>query len=210
MRCLTYLQNLQRLPFEAGDWLVFGSIAKETALSVNLLVLDGKHEGLMINLPRRAQFMIGRDPKCHLRPASTDVSRYHCVIARRTGVTHVCDLQSANGTFVNDEQIGGTVRLRDGDVLRVGPLRFRVLIDDRPDSIAPSDSEWLSHEPAEQDKQVLDPALDTALHLPSLLKDGLLDEPDNSDSRKQRPVEGDRAAVPGDSLRATIRRRKSQ
>ena len=177
-------------------------------MSVSLLVLDGKHEGLMINLPRRAQFMIGRDPKCHLRPVSTDVSRYHCVIARRTGVTHVCDLQSANGTFVNDRQIGGTVRLRDGDVLRVGPLRFRVLIDDRPDSVAPSDSEWLSHEPDEQDKEVLDPALDTALHLPSLSKGALPGEPGNSAPCEQRPIEGDGAAVPGDSLRATIRRRK--
>ena len=178
-------------------------------MSVNLLVLEGKHEGLVINLPRRAQFMIGRDPKCHLRPVSTDVSRYHCVIARRTGVTHVCDLQSVNGTFVNDQQIGGTVRLRDGDVLRVGPLRFRVVVDDRPDSIAPSDSNWLSHEPAEEDERVLDPALSTAIRLPSLPAD-LSDVPDETTPCHQlRPIEGNGAAVPGDSLRATIKRRRT-
>ena len=42
------------------------------------------------------------------------------------------DFDSTNGTFVNDEQIKGEVPLKDGDVLRLGPLSFKVVIEGMP------------------------------------------------------------------------------
>jgi pSer/pThr/pTyr-binding forkhead associated (FHA) protein len=42
------------------------------------------------------------------------------------------DFESTNGTFVNDEQIKGEVPLKDGDVLRLGPLSFKVVIEGMP------------------------------------------------------------------------------
>jgi predicted component of type VI protein secretion system len=98
-------------------------------MEVKLVVLEGKAKGREIPLPS-TQFIIGRATACHLRPHSTMVSKYHCAIGRSGGSLIVRDLKSRNGTFVNDEQISGAVRLKDGDTLAVGPLRFRIALKD--------------------------------------------------------------------------------
>lgn len=96
-------------------------------MEVKLVVLEGKAKGREIPLPS-TQFIIGRATACHLRPHSAMVSKYHCAIGRSGGHVMVRDLKSRNGTFVNDEQINGAVRLKDGDTLAVGPLRFRISV----------------------------------------------------------------------------------
>lgn len=98
-------------------------------MEVKLVVLDGKAKGREIPLPS-TQFIIGRATACHLRPHSTMVSKYHCALGRSGGQVLVRDLKSRNGTFVNDEQVTGTARLKDGDTLAVGPLRFRISVKD--------------------------------------------------------------------------------
>jgi pSer/pThr/pTyr-binding forkhead associated (FHA) protein len=77
-------------------------------------------------------FVIGRDEECHLRPASATVSKRHCELKVKSGKVSLCDLNSTNGTFVNDQQIKGEVALKDGDVLKVGPLIFKVVIEPDP------------------------------------------------------------------------------
>ena len=41
------------------------------------------------------------------------------------------DLKSRNGTLVNGDKITGDKRLRNGDTLDVGPLKFEVIIEQR-------------------------------------------------------------------------------
>jgi hypothetical protein len=65
-------------------------------------------------------------------PWDTEVSRLHAELERIAGEwTVVDDGLSRNGTYVNGVRISGRVRLRDGDVLRIGrtTLGYR-----RPDS----------------------------------------------------------------------------
>lgn len=131
---------------------------------VKLLVLEGQHQGLSIKLPL-TQFVIGRDPTCHLRPASTDVSRFHCAIAQRDRQVLVRDLKSTNGTFVNDERIVGTARVQNADVLRVGPLRFQFEIDVLAPRVSASDSNlhWLLRMPDTEEEKLLDPGNETLI-----------------------------------------------
>ena len=96
-------------------------------MKVSLWVLVGKAKGREIPLPS-SQFVIGRSPVCHLRPSSELVSKLHCAIGRKAGDVLVRDLNSRNRTYINDKVITGTVRVKDGDVLAVGPLRFRFAI----------------------------------------------------------------------------------
>lgn len=96
-------------------------------MQVKLVVLEGKAKDREIPLPS-TQFVIGRATACHLRPHSGLASKFHCAIGRKAGQVIVRDLNSRNGTFVNDKQIHGTMRVKDGDVLAVGPLRFRIAI----------------------------------------------------------------------------------
>jgi predicted component of type VI protein secretion system len=98
-------------------------------MKLTLVVLTaGKQEGkaLPIGLP---QFLIGRDPQCHLRPASAAISKRHCALIQRDGKVFVRDFDSTNGTFVNDQPIKGEVELHPDDKLKVGPLTFGVKIE---------------------------------------------------------------------------------
>jgi predicted component of type VI protein secretion system len=76
-----------------------------------------------------AQFVVGRDPQCHLRPASPMISKRHCAVLQREDKVFVRDFDSTNGTFVNDEQVKGQVELHDGDRLKMGPLLFEVKLE---------------------------------------------------------------------------------
>jgi hypothetical protein len=72
--------------------------------------------------------MIGRAPECQLRIASTEVSRRHCRIQVTDRTICIRDLGSANGTFLNGQQIPPSlnVQIVDGDTLRIGPVQFLV------------------------------------------------------------------------------------
>lgn len=101
-------------------------------MKISLMVLSaGKAAGkaLPINV---AQFIIGRDPECNLRPASAMISKRHCAVIVKNGRVFLRDFGSTNGTFVNDQQIKGEVEIKDGDVLKVGPLSFKAVIEGQP------------------------------------------------------------------------------
>ena len=94
-------------------------------MKLRLVVASGVHEGkgIPITVP---EFIVGRDPQCQLRPASPAISKRHCAILVRGGKVFVRDFGSTNGTFVNDKLVEGEVELFDQDLLKVGPLEFRV------------------------------------------------------------------------------------
>jgi pSer/pThr/pTyr-binding forkhead associated (FHA) protein len=65
-----------------------------------VVVTPGKQQGQVIPIAGPT-FLIGRDPKCQLRPASAQIRTYHCALQVRDGKAFVRDLKSTNGTFVN-------------------------------------------------------------------------------------------------------------
>jgi pSer/pThr/pTyr-binding forkhead associated (FHA) protein len=69
--------------------------------------------------------VIGRQSGSNIRIPSEEVSRRHCVLRIENGVLVVEDLQSVNGTYVNDRLVTRAV-VRSGDQLRVGPATFLV------------------------------------------------------------------------------------
>lgn len=97
-------------------------------MTVTLTVMGGKHNGrqIPVHVP---EFRIGRDQRCHLRPNSPDVSRFHCAIIQRPKGVFIKDYGSKNGTLVNHRLLqGGELQLQDGDIIEVGPLAFIVSI----------------------------------------------------------------------------------
>jgi predicted component of type VI protein secretion system len=106
-------------------------------MKLSLVVLTtGKMEGQVIPVTL-AQFVIGRDPQCNLRPASPLISKRHCALIIRGEKVFLRDFNSTNGTLVNDQPIKNEIELNDRDRLKVGPLRFEVRIEalspvDRP------------------------------------------------------------------------------
>jgi predicted component of type VI protein secretion system len=95
-------------------------------MKLHLIVLsEGKAKGTKIPVTL-SQFLIGRDPQCHLRPASPIISKRHCMIQIKDGKVLVRDFSSTNGTFVNDVPVTNEHELHNDDVLQVGPISFRV------------------------------------------------------------------------------------
>ena len=74
-----------------------------------------------------AALVLGRGEGCEIRIDDTSVSRRHARIVPDADGYLVEDLQSTNGTFVNDRVTDGQHRLHDGDYLRVGNCIYRYL-----------------------------------------------------------------------------------
>lgn len=99
-------------------------------MQVRLKVLSGTHAGKEIAL-KEEKFFVGRGESCHMRPKSESVSRKHCAFVQKDGRVLLADLNSRNGTFVNDVRIEPDKAkvLRSGDRVRIGLLDFEVLIE---------------------------------------------------------------------------------
>lgn len=101
-------------------------------MKVNLVVTAvGPNQGRSIPISG-AKFIIGRDPGCHLRPASQAISKQHCAIHLRDGQVWVQDFGSTNGTHINDIPVIGEAQAKDGDNLKIGPLEFRLQVIPQP------------------------------------------------------------------------------
>ena len=97
-------------------------------MKISLVVLTaGKMMGKEIPITA-AEFRIGKDPSCQLKPA-TGVSDKHCAFLVKQGKLFLVDLGSAEGTFVNDNKISAEVELKPKDKVKVGPLLFEVKIE---------------------------------------------------------------------------------
>jgi len=75
--------------------------------------------------------LIGRDRAADIRLTESSVSRKHATIEKRGAQWVIVDSGSANGTFVNDVQVGEKP-LEDGQTLRLGTVSFRVEIEVPP------------------------------------------------------------------------------
>src|SRR6516162_4023066 len=69
---------------------------------------------------------LGRDSDCDICLSDLSVSRHHARIQPGMDGYYVVDLQSTNGTFVNDKA-ASMCKLKDGDYLRFGNWIFRYL-----------------------------------------------------------------------------------
>jgi len=78
----------------------------------------------------RAETVIGRQPGVDVLVRDPRVSREHCKIVISDSGPMILDLDSRNGTFVNDMPVK-RAPLNDGDLVRVGDMIFRLRYIDR-------------------------------------------------------------------------------
>lgn len=82
------------------------------------------------------KLVIGRRPEADIRIPVGEVSRDHCEIKVQGDKVLVRDLDSSNGTYVNDERVSEAT-LKPGDHMRIGPVEFTVQIDGVPAQVKP-------------------------------------------------------------------------
>src|SRR5262245_29770787 len=99
-----------------------------------LTALNGSLTGRRFSLD--APCLVGRSPYNHVVLDDTRISRQHAKIAPESGGHVVYDLNSSNGTYVNDVPVTRQ-RLAPTDVVRFGPYSFRFERDAESDSALP-------------------------------------------------------------------------
>jgi pSer/pThr/pTyr-binding forkhead associated (FHA) protein len=80
--------------------------------------------GLSVELTK-PDMVVGRHSEADVRLALPDVSRRHCRFLFADGAWQVTDLNSLNGTFVNEERLQEATLAR-GDHVRIASLTFLV------------------------------------------------------------------------------------
>ena len=114
-------------------WLIWRDLKRQSegmALSsVPVLKLNSLDEPAQENFQAAAlEVVVGRDPACDLLLSDPTVSGQHARLSYRMAQWWVEDLQSTNGTFLNQNAIAQPVVLTDGDLLRFGQLSYHVEI----------------------------------------------------------------------------------
>jgi diguanylate cyclase (GGDEF)-like protein len=109
-------------------WLTVAASAPKAAAREACLVLiypTGTGMGTRYPLSDRP-LVLGRGNEADLRIDDHSVSRRHARIQPGSEGYYAIDLQSTNGTFINDQQVE-MHRMEDGDYLRVGNCIYRFL-----------------------------------------------------------------------------------
>lgn len=74
------------------------------------------------------EVVIGRDPGCELALANDTVSAHHARLSFHHNQWWLEDMQSTNGTFLNDERVSTPVVIISGDELRLGQEILEITI----------------------------------------------------------------------------------
>ena len=89
------------------------------AVRFEFVVRSGREVGRAIALSTGQGVTFGRLKTCDVQVDDESVSRRHCTLHASEDACVVADLQSANGTYVNDRRVS-SADLRPGDKLRIG------------------------------------------------------------------------------------------
>lgn len=93
-----------------------------------------KHKGTFFPVSP-SDCLLGRNPECLIVLATERVSREHAVVRRTHAGLEIEDLQSRNGTWVNNQQIVRPTALHNGDRVVLGDDVLEVVV--KPNALAP-------------------------------------------------------------------------
>ena len=96
-------------------------------LDAKLTVVGGDAKKADIRF--KEPMLVGRGSDCSLPIRHKLVSRKHCEIFEKKGYLYVKDLDSLNGTFIDNERIEGTKVLKPNQLLTIGNITLRALYE---------------------------------------------------------------------------------
>lgn len=88
-----------------------------------IVAMDGDHRGEDFRL-KAGKNVIGAAADADIVLTDKKISRKHCTIRYEGGEFQIADLDSSNGTFVNEERTQKH-DLIDNDILKLGDIRFK-------------------------------------------------------------------------------------
>ncbi|HIE57803.1 MAG TPA: FHA domain-containing protein [Anaerolineales bacterium] len=115
-----------------GNILRIGGADPGMMISMTYSIPDARPatiDALTIQFGERSVLRIGRDAGNDIVLDAPNVSRFHAQIERVGKRYRVSDLQSSNGTFVNNQRITAETWVKPGDTVKVGLYRFVLGLD---------------------------------------------------------------------------------
>ena len=102
--------------------------SKESPVVGHLVVVDSGPSNLLpgTRFDLKPQTVIGRGPTNTIQIPDNFVSSEHTRLWFRNGVWHVQDAGSVNGTFVNNQPAHEAIPAKNGDLIRVGFIQFKL------------------------------------------------------------------------------------
>ena len=99
--------------------------------------------------------VIGRSRVCDICIADEELSRQHCRLFWALSSVRLEDLNSSNGTYLNDQMVNGISRpLVDGDTISIGATKLRVELK-ASEGAAPTPAEEMNPPPAPEPTKVV-------------------------------------------------------
>lgn len=102
--------------------------AGTAARACRLTLLTGEDAGLVVDLSARSSVTIGRGEHADVRIDDGSLSRVHARVQGTPAGVVIMDLESHNGTFVNDDRVHQRL-LVNGDRVRLAAVEWS--FDDR-------------------------------------------------------------------------------
>ncbi|ENV10757.1 hypothetical protein F966_00528 [Acinetobacter higginsii] len=90
-----------------------------------LQAITGEFTGQELNVER--DMLVGRHQHADILLQSADISRRHAALVLKDKQLWVQDLNSSNGTFINDVRVEQETELHDGDIVQFASFVFSVL-----------------------------------------------------------------------------------
>lgn len=114
--------------FGTDDGASGGSSSELPAEPVQLKFSPGSADEKVVTL-EPGSYIIGRGQEADVAMPVEDMlaSRKHCRLAIEENRMSICDLDSANGTFLNQNRITGPESVHPGDRFRIGKTEIEVL-----------------------------------------------------------------------------------
>ncbi len=107
--------------------------------------ITGEYAGQEISIDR--DMLVGRHQEADVLLQSAEVSRKHAALLLKEQALWVQDLNSSNGTFVNDFRIETESPLQAGDIVQFASFKFSVLAPAQSEDIV--EAETVVEQPAE-------------------------------------------------------------
>ena len=106
------------------------TIKKSSEYQITPIYLTLPDSGLAYNFSQ-PEFFVGREPQSDLQIPDETLSALHTRFFFKNGHWMAEDLQSTNGTYLNEERLSTPSVLVEGDEVTCG--KFRVLVSFNPD-----------------------------------------------------------------------------
>lgn len=119
-------QRVQEASFSEGDEIRIGATrvwVGEVASKWGLLFMSGERQGRIVALPNKPM-TLGRSASCDLVLEDPRVSSSHAEISPRDPEYVIKDLDSRNGTYINNQRVGEAI-LHENDVIRIGTFYLK-------------------------------------------------------------------------------------